>query len=224
MEIIITPTSKQNKRGDRRDRQNKSSGVIEVHQTNFPRQFKSNVIFKHKFRFQSFAAVTFTTLRSDLLGLLAMNLTSGTSNASIIAGVKLNRVEMFAVGGSSVAAPFTPAVVSVEWLSNYGPSSEISDTGNAMTPAKVVSSPPRNSLASFWSLTGINPTETLFTMVCPINCVVDVWVDLVLEDGESSLLYTTIAAGTAGQLYAGLLDRSAGAAAEMVPVSYQSLK
>lgn len=159
-----------------------------------------------------------------MLGLLTVNLAAGVSNSSIIAGIKINRVEMFGVGGSSHALPFTPSIISIEWLSNYGPSKEVSDTGNALCPAKIVTSPPQHSLASFWSLTGINPTEILFNAVCPIETVFDLWVDIVLQDAETTLLYTSIATGTAGQLYAGLLDRNTGVAAQMVPVSYQSLK
>jgi len=196
---------------------------MEIHQANFPKQFRSNVQFKHKFRFQSTGAAFFTILRSDLLGLLAVNLTGALTNAAVIAGIKLNRMEFYAVGGATAAAPFTPATVSVEWLSQYGPSAEISDVGNAFAPAKIVVSPPRQSVASFWTLTGFNVSEVLCNVIVPIGTIADVFVDIVLVDSEASVIYTTIAAGVAGQMYAGYLDRHAGAGAVMQPVSYVSL-
>jgi hypothetical protein len=194
-----------------------------VFNANFPRQFKSNIQFKHQFRFQSSAAGTFNVRRSDLLNLITVCPVNGTSVFRVYAGVKLNQVSMYAVGGATVAAPFTPATLSLEWLSTYGPTTELSDTGNAFEPAKVVSSPPRLSLASFWSLTGLNETDILYQSTVPIGTIVDVHVEIVYFDVDTSVAVTTIAAGSAGQTYAGFLDRSAGAAAIMVPVSYQSL-
>jgi hypothetical protein len=220
--VKITPTSN-SKRGDRRARQNKNSGgSVEVHQLNFPAQFNSAVRLKHKFRFNSSAAATFNIQRGDLLALLAVT-TLTTTQTRIITGVKLNQIEMFALSGGSSALPFSTATVSIEWLSNNGPTNEISDTGNAFEPARVITSPPRLSLASFWSIQSGNETENLCSVVVVPNTVIDVWVEFVFADGEVPTTITTIASGVTGQLYAGYLDRHEGAAAVMVPVSYISL-
>jgi hypothetical protein len=208
---------------NRRASQNKSSGrPVQVHQLNFPAQFNSAVRFKHKFRFISSAAATFTIQRGDLLALLAVT-TLTTTQTRIITGVKLNQVEMFAVSGGTALLPFAPSTVSVEWLSNNGPTNEISDSGNAFEPARVNTSPPRLSLASFWSIQNGNETENLLSMVVTAQTVVDIWVEFVLADGEAPSLITTIASGVTGQLYAGYLDRHVGAGSVMVPTSYISL-
>jgi hypothetical protein len=224
--IIITPTSKTNQRGDRRARQNKNSGgVVAITQSHFPSTFQSNVRFKHMFRFQTSASLgtpgTVIT-RAQLLGLLFVNRTGGTTNAGIIAGIKINRLRMYGVGGSTSTLPFTPSSVSVEWLSEYGPSSEFSDTGNAFSPASLTSVPPPQSLCSFWNLIqGANQGQTMMVLSAPAGTVIDLWFEIVLRDGEAENDITTVAAGVVGQLYAGYLD--AGAAAVCVPVSYLSL-
>jgi len=132
-------------------------------------------------------------------------------------------MEFFSIGGNAAAFPFEPAIVQLQWSSNYGPTSEFSDTGNAFAPAHLIVTPPPQSLASFWSLTGSNESEILATYSCSIFTTVDVYVDMVLEDGESVATVTTTASGVAGQLYAGYLDRSVGAGALFIPISYQSL-
>jgi len=146
-----------------------------------------------------------------------------TTSARIFTGVKLNKLEMFGVGGGASALPFSTSTVSCQWISAYGPTNEISDTGNAFEPAHVDTAPPRQSVASFWSIQGTNETETIAQIVVTLGTIIDVWVEFVMQDAEAASLITTIAAGVTGQLYAGFLDRSAGAAAIMVPVSYVSL-
>jgi hypothetical protein len=187
----------------------------------FPPQFQSTVRVKHRFRFQSSANSSSNITRAILLDLLMTNLTSAHTNARLISGVKLNRVELWGVSGTN-ASDFAAATLSLEWLSNLGPSSESSDTGNAFHPPHVVTTPPQQSLASFWSITGQNESEILATILVPSGSVVDIWVDLILYDGETPVTITTTQSGTAGTTYAGYLDGAAGAGL-LSPVSYTSL-
>jgi hypothetical protein len=199
--------------------QNKSSLAI-ISQMR-PSQFKSNVQISHRFRYLSTTnGGSFNVIRSTLYNLLFMNTSSSTTNYSIVAASRLKRIEVFspAVASGSVSGP-----VSVEWLSNLGPSSEVSDSSTSSSaPAHVVTVPPPNSLASFWSLTGINGSEILFNISVPSNSIIDIWVDMVLMDGESSASVTTTNSGTAGQLYAIPLDGT-GSSRILLPVSYQTL-
>jgi hypothetical protein len=198
-----------------------ASAQVNVQNSHFPRQFQSNIRFKHQFRYISTAAMTADTMtRQDLVGMMVVNLTGTTANACIFAGVKVNRIEMYAVGGNTSALPFSPATVACEWLSSVGPSSEVSDTGNAMQPAKIVSSPPPKSLCGFWSLTGQSPNEQLFALTGPVGTIVNVFCELVLRDDEATNTVTTINNGLAGQLYELYLDLHLGAAASLQPVSY----
>jgi hypothetical protein len=206
---------------NRRASQNKSSGrVVTVRNGSFPKTFQSNVRFKHKFRFIVLSATVSTITRADMLDLLFVNKVAN-NNARLFSGIKLNRVEVYAVGGSAAALPITSTTVSLEWLSNYGPSNEYSDTGNQFEPGHLVCTPPPMSLASFWSLTGSNETETLFTLTAPVACIVDIDTDIVLNDGETPVNIVTVAAGTIGLTYASYLDFSSTKVIQ--PVSYESL-
>jgi hypothetical protein len=135
----------------------------------------------------------------------------------MIAGIKLNRIEMF--GNTSSL----PSSVSVEWLSNYGPSSEMSDTSTSTaSPAHLISSPPPQSLASFWSMIGINESETLFSVTVPNGTILDIWCDIVLLDGQGNTVNTTTtASGT--YMYVSYLDGPAAATPVWLPVSVISI-
>jgi hypothetical protein len=189
---------------------------------NRPSQFKSNVILKHRFRWATDTnngVVNQAFNRFLATSLLFMNIASGTLNYSIIAASKINRVEIYGPCVNST----TLATVSIEWLSNFGPSSEFSDsTTSSASPPHIVCVPPPLSLASFWSLTGSNASEVLFLYTLLPGSIIDIWFDIVLFDGETSSLITTTSSGTVGQLYAVALDGT-GASTKVHPVSYATL-
>jgi len=192
--------------------------------TNHVPPFKSNTQFKHKFRFivttTSLAATSVT--RKDMLTLLFM-VNAANSAYRIFSAVKLNRVEMWQVAGSG-GNDYAANTMALYWSSNYAPASEISDTGNALNWAHIVSSPSKNSIASFWSLTGSNESEELFQVTAPTGSIIDIHVSVTLMDGQTAAQVVLTAAGAVGQLYGGYLDAHHGGGSSFaVPVSIQSI-
>jgi hypothetical protein len=217
----MSPNKNKNSGANRRVTQNKFSDkrVMEIENSHFPRQFVSSVRFKKQIRFKCITtAGAYNVTRLDLLQLLMVNLAGTVVNTRLIAGIKLNRIEMF---DSQQSQTNFGNPTSVEWLSNLGPTTLVSGTGTTFQPAHVVSSPPPQSLCSFWSLTGSNETEILMTLTVGVGCIIDCWFDIVLFDGESVVQFNTAATGTAGQLYMGYLDGPG--ATFLQPVSYLSL-
>jgi hypothetical protein len=153
--------------------------------------------------------------RKELLNLLLVDFSALGPNAyRIFSGVKLNRIE---VRVPSAASDVTSTDISVEWTSTYGPSSEVSDSGTPLHPPLLVTSPPPQSLASFWSLTGSNETDVLMILTAPVSAIIDVWVDVILQDGQTPVLVTTgnfLAPGTVVAFY---LDGPSGV---IQPVGY----
>lgn len=186
-----------------------------------PPQFKSDVVIKHRFRYQSngaSAAVNIT--RKDLLNCLFMSSNGLGQNYRLCAAARLKRVEIWGMGGSSNVANAT-TTISAKWHSQYAPSTEISDTGTIYKMAHLSTSPPAQSLAGFWSLTGNNETEVLLTLQIDQGYIVDLWLDLVLNDGEAAVLNNTTATGATGVTYEGYADASSTKL--LFPVSYGSL-
>lgn len=189
--------------------------------------FAAAVRWRHHFRFYSAVGniTTFNITRANLLNLLFVG--AGSTNAHrIIAGIKLNRIECFL----PPMANGTVTTVSLEWRSNYGPTSEVSDSTSSLAQAACIkTSPPRQSLASFWSMTGSNESEVLFRISATQNAsagsqnlIIDCWVDIVMMDDDTPVTLTTNSTTTAAQLYAGFLDGQ-GSGAVLTPVSLTSI-
>jgi hypothetical protein len=186
----------------------------------------ASVKVSHRYRYAVDLASTpntYNITRANLLNLLFINNSGAKNNARLIAGIKLKRVEIISMSSSAVIRASSP--ISLEWLSNYGPSSEITDTPSSVSmPACIKTSPPKNSLASFWSLTGSNESEVLFKIVLPSSMghTIDVWVEQVLMDDESPVQIVTQTSGVVNQLYEGYLDGQ-NANSVLQPVSYTNL-
>jgi len=189
----------------------------------FPPQFRSQIEVSRRWRFQQLGSSSYAygIARSDLLNLLMVNLSGTTNNSRLIAGVKIRRIEMWGISNGSTTQ--NTGTISVEWLSQFGPSLEVSDTAiPSIRPPYLTATPPAQSAASFWSLTGKNESEVLFNVAGSLSgSIMDIFLDVIFYDGESVVNITTTNAGTAGQLYMGTLPGSAPTT--FVPVSYYSL-
>lgn len=215
-------------RGARRVRQNKPSGSQRLTerdaQANHIPVFNSTVRWRHQFRFMASSALTgFAITRGFLLNLLSVgdqNVASAGSNllSRLSSGVKLNRIEMRCPTGST---DVTVTTLALEWQSALGPTTEVSDTGTALHPPFISSSPPRQSVAGFWSLSGSSEGEGLFLLTVPTGTVIDVWTDHILQDGESPVTQVPTNNPVVGAVYCLALD---GITSNVLkPVSYLTI-
>jgi hypothetical protein len=103
------------------------------------------------------------------------------------------------------------ATCSVEWSGQAAASTlEVSDTSVSPTfPAHLNTTPPRNSLASFWQTAGA-AVDQLFTIVAPAGSIVDVHLSLILSDDDATAVTLAIATGVLGNQYYLALDCTAG--------------
>lgn len=187
---------------------------MSVRNDNFPRAFDATIRFNHRFRYQCNTGGTFTYTRASLLNLLVEGLTT-TLLGRLIAAIRINQITLYGIGTSTASAPIGLNTVSVEWLSDLGTTVIKSDTGNSIEPAKVVSGPPLNSRAHFWSRSGFNESEQVFQLKIQTGNIVDFDVSIVLFNDDTPV--TTAAAGVvAGQMY----QINNG---NLVPVSYPGI-
>jgi hypothetical protein len=166
-----------------------------------PRPFQANVRFSHRFRYSNGSnnVTTEQITRGNLLNSIIVNLTGGTSNGRIASAVRVKSIEMWTWMNNQGAV--ADQTVALTWTSNYGPTSEISDsTFSSAVPAHIRTSPPRDSLASFWSSSGSNESEVILLISAPNYSIMDVVLDFVLLDG-STFTATTANNGSAGRVY-----------------------
>jgi hypothetical protein len=207
--MVITP--KTNKKGaNRRVTETKTPNqVLKIENSHFPMQYQAGMHIRQRIRYVAGTGGIYTITRANLLSTLIVCTANSTASAfyRIAEGVKVNRIEAFSP--PTTATSFVR--VFVEWLSNLGPSTMYSSLGDTSQPAKIITSPPRNSLAGFWSITGANESESLFSLGCPGNTIIDVFYDIILQNAEASTQVTCSTTGSIGQLYATALNGPSGA-------------
>jgi len=149
--------------------------------------------------------------RAKLLSTLLLNTNNSTTNYRLCAAVRVNRVKLTC-----------SAIGSLEWLSAYGPTSATVITGTSATAAaELIQRPPKNSLASMWSLTASNESELMFVITASMSDYVDVDFSVVLMDQETAVSVTTGAGGNLGRVYRSYLDGPAtGASLQPVYMLY----
>jgi hypothetical protein len=157
--------------------------------------------------------------RADILNRLAMGL-SATTAARLFAAVKIRKIVLFAgaISGGD-------ASVSMQWVSEYGLPKVISDISSSGTyPARIEAAPPKDSIASFWSLTGVNESQVMLEVAVPNGGYIDLHVSAVLQNGILSFDTTgvtiTVAGATAATIGAPALDHSGSKTA--LPVGWVS--
>jgi hypothetical protein len=112
----------------------------------------------------------------------------------------------------------TAIAATLQWKSNYGPDAQTLVTGTSSTAGGFVTqTPPRTSLASFWSTTGISESEVVMGLKFTTADYIDVWYQAVLGDSLLVSTVTTTNVGIAGQIYRSYLD-GPSASALLVPV------
>jgi len=218
----IAPT-KQSKRGDRRARQNKRSGVVTIP------KLVSSVIIKRNFRYLATTSLSTPTaiLRGYMLNTFLMNLSSSAANFRVGDGVRIKRIRAFlpassTVWNGSVTLTTVPQVV-VTWASLNATGLSVTESNGGSTMMMVDFAPPRNSLAGFWSATAQSESEAILYLQCTIGTIFDISTEIVLN-GETAgaASVTTTNSGVAGILYTSYFD-GPRASASLAPVGVLSL-
>jgi hypothetical protein len=167
---------------------------------------------QYRMRFYEGTGGTRVITRADMLSRLVMA-AGATTAYRLFSAVKLTKLSIFATAeaqGSIVRN-------SLQWLSTSGPSQLITETSTSQAyPAVILSSPPKQSLASFWSQVGTNESEQLFIVSLNVGDVIEVAFQAVLQNSAVGFnpagTVITIAAGTAATIGAPSLDHSGSAA------------
>jgi hypothetical protein len=166
----------------------------------------------YKMRFYESAGGNRIVTRADMLNRLVMA-SSGSVGYRLFSAVKLNKLTIFA----TTDAPGSVINSSLQWLSTSGPSQLITETStSAAYPSVIVSRPPKQSLASFWSQVGTNESEQLLIMKLNGGDMVEVEFQAVLQNSYLGFnpagTAITITSGVAATIGAPSLDHSGSAA------------
>jgi len=163
-----------------------------------PKPYQAQPMQRRKFRYNVTANGSAIVTRATLLNRLIIQETGGTQNNRLFKSVRLDRVTIY---GTGTAASNGMRTINLIWNQTQ---TEITAVGNAAFPPKLRLSPPANTLASLWSITGTDETEVLFTISNLIGDTIDIDITYVLADGFST--FVTTPAATYDGLVAPWLD------------------
>lgn len=169
--------------------------------------------FRKTFRFSVGTGITNQpVIGYDLLGLLGVA-TSTTGVRSIVAGVKIHSISIWA--SNSGTNQSTPDVF---WAGDYQkPQKKLDTSIGSAEPAYVRVVPPPNSTASFWISYGVG-AGTKFTITAPVGALVDLDAEIVLSNGGVTPTIVYVSSGlTLGDVVFGPLDHNTGTP-RLIPV------
>lgn len=225
MLTLVPPMTKQNRQNRLRRRPQRRTNI-----SGSPPSFNSSVRFSKRVRFSntSGSTVAFTIFRHSLLSMFCMGVTDSVAYRTLNA-VRLRRIEVWALSGfgTSSSSDNATGTISVMWQSNYSPEAIISDTGTVFRPAHLMTRPPKDSLASYWSLGGINESEPLFSLQLPQQTIFDLIVDCVVQNNalndQTPISVTPTTGGSLvdGRMYIPYLDGPSSGAG-LAPTDYPS--
>lgn len=158
--------------------------------------------------------------RADLINSMFVNGASGTTNYSLFSSVRIVRVDLYDLGGST---EMTVSEMRWQWYSKNAPATDFSVSGTPLKPGFMSLTPPKNSLAGFWSGVSVDGTERLATFNLPLDCVVDLTIECVLTNSRfAANVVSTAASGVAGSIYQAVLD-TASTQKYLIPVGHISI-
>jgi hypothetical protein len=168
-----------------------------------PPQIRTNVIFRHKYRFIATASSSFTVNPIKLASAAgAMCTVANSLCSSLYDSVRIRSVEVW----SPAPSQGTATTATLLWnqlaagISNMS-SIEVSDTSMSTAyPAHIKASPPRESFAANWQPAS-GTTPNLMTLSISTGSVVDVDVELILSDSNASTAASTVVTGVLGIVY-----------------------
>jgi hypothetical protein len=182
-----------------------------------PPQDLSCIVRNHHFRFIANADCTDKEiLKSTLLSLLLMNLSSTNVNVRIIQAMRVTRVQVWGVPDNTAGDVTSSAVTFCD--SAFGTDLKFIHTisVNQDKPAYVDARPRKGSPCDQWFNQGVTETDQFMTLQMPQNSVIDLQCDIQvagLLTASGAILtnasYNTTNNGTLCQLYWHALDGSA---------------
>jgi len=198
--------TKNSGRGVRRGRRRNRASLTSQGNSLGPPEFTPTILSNHKFRFSNAISTVATITRKNLLDLVVVAITATTSGR-IIEGIRLKKVEVWTQPAVLGSANLTS---SIEWIGENSPSIVHSDTTMGIRPAHVLTRPPPSSSNRWWSMSGFQEIDDLFTITAGAESITDVSVAIRFVEMESPTAGPIPVGATPGQMYGVPLDGIAG--------------
>ncbi len=186
---------------------------------NIPQYLASGPTYTRTIRYQCDGGTAVTISGAHILDSIFMA-TGTTSGARIFSAVKIERLRLWCAGNISTtdSTALIGVQIGIEWMgSQFARDQKLQDEALGMQNAFLDTTPPTNSMASWWIVSGsatdtTNAVGNLFRLNGPDGSILDVQVSYTMIDDESTIsVVRSVSAATRGKLYYSPLDGPAGA-------------
>jgi hypothetical protein len=175
---------------------------------------------KQKIAFYANAAITKGAVqRVNLLNMIQMATTT-TQFARVLQSIRIIRLDVWSITSTATNPIGNSLEVDIQWESTRGPAATISSLQMGIEPGSWSTSPPPESLASYWSQSTSDEAEVLFFVSLPISAIMHVTFEAYVNCGN----FAAITNGGSGLTVGGLYTKIAvgGGAGQLVPVDMLS--
>jgi hypothetical protein len=138
--------------------------------------------------------------RANFLNIWNLVTVTNTTSYRLFSSIKLRKIEVWCPvsAGAGVTEDF-----GVEYTSAYGAAKTLSGVSEgSAVPGHFVSSPPKDSVAGFWSIVGTNESEVVIYLWGPTGTTFDLhFTGRLLAEGTALISSNAPNAGTPGAIY-----------------------
>jgi hypothetical protein len=161
-----------------------------------------------------------TFIRSQLLNVLGMATATTTVNRAL-GGVKVRRIDIYT---PQINNTTQPSSFVFQWYTSDSCPRVYTSSSSSSTSGFLSMVPPKDSLASFWNITGFNESEVVFAMDTTAGAIIDLHLSVTLANNTTGLdgaVPRTSSGLTVGVMYQAYLDYPVGTAV-LAPVGYSA--
>ncbi len=149
----------------------------------------SNIEVRKMIRYNEVTAGITNIDRKDLLNLIVLPLTTTTA-AGLLKSVKIDRVQCWNVTSTATNPIGTGDDLTVTWLSSLGREITVRSTQMGVAPGYIDTSPPTNSLASFWTNISSDLSETVVEIDANNGSIIDITYSIIFANNQAARTFS----------------------------------
>jgi hypothetical protein len=150
-----------------------------------PPELDANLILQKRIRYRETSTGATAIKRSDLLNLIVVPY-DGTHAYGILKAARILSIKCWVLDSSASAPLGSADQVLITWTSSLGLDITKRSTQMSIAPGYLQTSPPKESLAGFWTLAGSVLTEVLATISCPNGSIIDITYEVIFASDQSA--------------------------------------
>lgn len=169
---------------------------------NFPQEYKAKPVMSRKLRFYASSALSEVQITARcLLNLVLATINGNTTSINLYESIRITRLNIWFVPSSTGGFDPNGGSIMLTWKGDRGRDDRHEAIGTLSHPAHISSSPPEETLASFYVNNYSDLDVGLFILTLPTSSIVDISFEFCIGDGTTRAI-TLSSSSVSGVCYA----------------------